>query len=155
MIIDRLENLYKYVPEKYINGISSFIQMINEDMEEKTYEIYGTHVFAKVMSYATKPCEICNIEAHDKYIDIQATILGAEGIDIFRREELTEDVPYNAIDDVVFFEKKGKRPYAKNSNIPGYFSMIFPAEAHRPQEQVEGYDSFVKKLVIKLEVENE
>lgn len=153
--MDRLENLIEYIPEQYKDGVAKFLDVISADMDEKTYEIYGTHVFAKVMSYPTNEPVDCKIEAHNRYIDIQATISGAEGIDLFKRVELKEQVGYNEANDVAFYIEDRKQAFASNRNIPGYFSMIFPEEAHRPQERVEGYDNFVKKFVIKLEVNNE
>lgn len=155
MIMDRLEKLVEYIPDQYREGVSAFLDMVSDDMEEKTYEIYGTHVFAKVMSYPTKEPMDCKIEAHNRYIDIQATISGAEGIDLFKRVELKEQVSYNEANDVAFYVEDNEQAFASNRNIPGYFSMIFPEEAHRPQERVEGCDNFVKKFVIKLEVGNE
>lgn len=155
MIMDKIENLHKYIPSQYTEGIEKFLRSVSENMEEKTYEIYDKQVYAKVMSYPTKEhCE-CKIEAHDKHIDIQATISGAEGIDIFVRDGLKQELSYNQHDDVTFYYEGNCFPYASNKNIPGYFSMIFPEEAHRPQERVEGYDRFVKKFVIKMRVDRE
>lgn len=152
MIMDRLDNLLNYIPGKYHEGIKRFLEQVSPEMEERKYEIYGTHVFAKVMSYDTKERKDCRIEAHDRYIDIQATITGAEGIDVFDREGLRIEQDYQPDDDVVFFAQEDRRPYASNQNIPGMFSMLFPLEAHRPQERVEGYENHVKKYVIKMEV---
>lgn len=155
MVMDKIENLYKYIPNQYIEGVEKFLDIISEDMEEKTYEIYGKQVYAKVMSYFTQKKECCKIEAHNQYVDIQATITGAEGIDIYIRDDLKEQMCYNQEDDVTFYDEGNSQPYVCNKNIPGYFSMIFPGEAHRPQEQVEGCGDFVKKLVIKMKVESE
>lgn len=155
MVIDKIENLHKYIPSQYAEGVEKFLQIISENMEEKIYEIYGERVFAKVMSYSTKKCCDCKIEAHDKYIDIQATISGAEGIDIFVRDDLEQQLCCNQNEDVTFYHEGTCQPYACNKNVPGFFSMIFPEEAHRPQERVEGYDAFVKKFVIKVRVDKE
>lgn len=152
MIMDHLDNLLKYVPDKYREGVKDFLEQVSPEMEERKYEIYGTHIFAKVMSYDTKEKPDCRIEAHDRYIDIQATITGAEGIDVFDRRKLQMEQEYQPDEDVVFFAQGEQEPYVANHNIPGMFSMLFPEEAHRPQERIDGYESHVKKYVIKMEV---
>lgn len=150
--MDRLDNLLKYIPDRYHEGIKGFLEQVSPEMEERKYEIYGVHIFARVMSYDTKERKDCRIEAHDRYIDVQATITGAEGIDVFDRRELRTEQEYQSHDDVAFFAQEDRRPYASNQNIPGMFSMLFPGEAHRPQVRAEGYESHVKKFVIKMEV---
>lgn len=152
MIMDYSNNLLKYIPDKYHDGIKDFLNQVSSEMEERKYEIYGNHVYARVMSYDTREKSDCRIEAHDRYIDIQATITGAEGIDIFDRDGMQIEQEYCMSEDVAFFAQGDEKPYAMNQNIPGMFSMIFPREAHRPQERVEGYGNRVKKYVIKLEV---
>jgi len=151
MIMDHLVNLLNYVPEQYKQGIKAFLAQVSPDMEERQYDIYGTRVFARVMSYETQARENCRIEAHDCYIDIQATIIGAEGIDVFDRKALQTAQEYERERDITFFHQKDQKPFAENRNIPGMFSMLFPYEAHRPQEKVDGYESYVKKFVIKME----
>ena len=128
-----------------------FISQLSPDMAEESYTIYGLHVFAKVMSYDTKESKECRIEAHNRYIDIQASIAGAEGIAVFNRKILRTEQNYSEEEDNIFFYQDDHRPYVINRNIPGMFSMIFPHEAHRPQLIADGYESNVKKFVIKLE----
>ncbi len=152
MVTDELKNLLHYIPEQYCKGIKDFLLRISPSMEEKEYEIYGQHVFVRVMSYDTKEKEKCRIEAHDRYIDIQSTIVGAEGIDIFDRGDLCVEEQYQPERDVIFFRQDDKKPYVTINNLPGRFSMMFSDEAHRPQEKVDGYERYVKKFVIKLEV---
>ncbi len=48
------------------------------------------------------------------------------------------------------FYAPGAEPYVKISNLPGFFSMILPEEAHRPQEFLDGNCALVKKGVIKI-----
>ena len=76
---------------------------------------------------------------------------GAEGIDIFPRELLSISEQYSPKDDVVFFETATACPYSTTTNYPGYFTMLLPHEAHRPQQRVLEFSN-VKKFVIKMEV---
>lgn len=151
MIHDSLENLGRCLPEKDYRLISSFLEKTGPDMEEKRYIIDGDRIFANVMSYATKPREECRLEAHDRYIDIQSTIIGAEGIDLYIRDGLEESEEYDVEKDVVFFSRMERLFTGHVNNLPGYFTLIKPDEAHAPQERV-GDIGKVKKLVIKYAV---
>lgn len=117
-------------------------------MEEKIYPI-NDKIYARVMSYDTLEPANCKIEAHDKYIDIQGTIIGAEGISVYNRELIPAITEYNQEKDVTLFDATDKDIIAHTHNIHGYFTMLFFNEAHRPKERVVGYRN-VKKFVIKV-----
>lgn len=155
MIYDQLENLSLYLKEPYKTPIMDFIKNLTVDIPEGLYIINNDKIFAKVMSYPTNLKSNCNIEAHNHYIDIQITLIGGEGIDIFKRTELDEEGEYDVENDVIFFKNNITNSFicSSNNNIPNFFTMIFPWEAHRPQEKIFDY-SFVKKIVIKMEVES-
>lgn len=148
MIYDAISNLLKYVSEEDYQYIRDFLEQINENMPEGKYELCGERIFARVMSYQTNDPKECKVEAHNKYIDIQFTICGAEGIDIYPRKgmEIIED--YREDEDVAYFRHSGI-PSIHVNNLPGYFVIIFPDEAHSPQQRV-GNIEYVKKAVIKI-----
>jgi len=151
MIMDRLENLPAYLPASCRRAVMEFVRTLTPETPVGRYDILGEQVFARVLAYQTAVREDCRIEAHERYVDIQSTLVGAEGIDVFERGLLTEEVCYNQEKDIVFFQPEDAVPFASNTNFPGYFSMIFPQEAHRPQQSVPGESTNVKKFVIKLE----
>lgn len=147
MVHDCINSITNYIPTKYKDVVNIFIQNTDEDMDEGEYEIAGTDIFARIMSYETKSVEECVIEAHDVYCDIQFTLVGGEGISIFSRDSVVE-VDKNEKNDFITFKEKDK-PIVVVRNMPGYFSLIHTYEAHRPQEKItkKGY---VKKGVIKI-----
>lgn len=149
MINDKIENLLYYLPKSKQRKMDKFIKSIREDMEEGYYEIDGDNIYAKVMSYDGKLREFCRIEAHNNYVDIQFSIMGIEGIDIFDRSLLEVKEPYNEKEDIVFFQET-KKCYLKIANLSGYFTMIFPKEAHKPQITLNLDNPFIKKCVIKV-----
>jgi YhcH/YjgK/YiaL family protein len=151
MVIGALKDIKKYLSEDNYQKIEKYLQTVSADMEEGEYEIDGTRIFARVMSYHTALRKDCKVEAHDKYIDIQSTLVGSEGIDIFHREALKELQSYDEAADVVFFEDNSKA-YITVDNLPGYFSMIFPEEAHKPMISLNGNCDTVKKFVIKVQI---
>ena len=151
MIYSKLDKLQNYLDDDIYEKVKIFLDQVSEDMPEGKYEIWDDKVYARVMSYSTSLPDVCKIEAHDKYIDIQATITGAEGISVYERKCLVENTAYDFDNDVAFFETKGANVIANTVNLPGYFTMLLPEDAHRPQERVCGMDR-VKKFVIKVAV---
>lgn len=151
MIYAKLSDLNKYIQLFPYQKMQGFLKKISSDMEEGEYSIFGDKIFARVMSYSTHFPEECCIEAHDRYIDIQSSIVGAEGISVYNRQDLLVKKAYDAERDVVFFDNEGEPYLAHTVNWPGYFTMLFPWEAHRPQEVVPLMERTVKKFVIKLQ----
>lgn len=151
MVFDQLQNLSKYVTQEQFQKMSNFLKLLSPDMKEGYYEIDGETIYARVMSYPTSLCQDCKIEAHDKYIDIQSSLVGIEGIDIFDRNELNILEVYNREKDVTFYEETVGSIVSIN-NREGYFSMIYPNEAHRPKISVNQRCELVKKFVIKIHI---
>lgn len=150
MVHDQLSRLGLYLPERQREDIANFLVNIREDMPEERSNIDKDTVYARIMSYPTKLPKDCTIEAHDEYVDIQFTLVGGEGIDIFPREELHE-LTADAEKDFFTFAAD-MAPCLSVSNLPGWFTMIFPHEAHRPQESLDGKCAIVKKGVIKIKM---
>ena len=151
MIHARIENLKEYVSEEAYARISGFLESVSEDMPEDEYPICGDEIYAHVQKYDTVMPDEAKIEAHDKYIDIQFTICGAEGISVFDRNSLTANDDYNEEKDVIHYNYKDAVPIAHTDNIPGYFTLLYPEDAHRPKEQIRGARE-VKKAVIKVKI---
>lgn len=151
MVYDKIENLKKYVSEDNYVKIKHFLDIVSKDMEEKKYEIDGKNIYANVESYDTKDFSDCRIEAHNTYIDIQCAISGAEGVGVYRRSDLKAIDDYNSERDVIHFDKVSAIEMAHTVNSEGYFTMLFPDEAHSPKQKAIGYDR-VKKFVIKMKV---
>lgn len=149
MIYDRIEKLQKYLPEEVKEPILSCIRNISAETHDDIIYIDGNNIYLRVMSYPTTLRE-CPIEAHNKYVDIQSVILGAEGIDVFDRSKMKVKTEYDEINDVVFFKEQNVHPVNYLSVFPGYFALLQPHEAHRPQIAVDDKPEVIKKFVIKL-----
>lgn len=153
MIHEHISRLLHYIPNNQQKYVAEFLKKISEEMEEGEYSIDGNHIFARIMSYPAKEAKDCEIEAHNIYRDIQFTLNGKERISVFHRENLKQALSYNKEKDILFFHKEGAYPYINIINEPGYFTMLLPNEAHRPQEMVTGVKEVIKKGVIKIEEE--
>lgn len=151
MIYDKLESLTNYLADDLKKPVAAFLAKA-ATLPVGRYEVAGDKAYAMVHEYATHAPETCNIEAHDAYIDIQATIEGAEGITVYDRSRLREKTPFDPAKDEVCYMPNDKAERAHTINRKGWFTLLRPEEAHRPQEDVEGYGR-VKKFVIKVRVQ--
>ena len=152
MIIDTIENLEKYLPEKYRCKIMQWLESVTPEISDGEYEIEGDNVIARVFSYHTKPEKDCRIEAHNRYVDIQSTIQKEEGIQVYRRNALKVEEAYSEEKDVLFFERT-EEPIAKLSVKEGMFAMLFPHEAHQPEISYSEECPKIRKFVIKIKEE--
>jgi biofilm protein TabA len=150
MIYDKVENFKKYSLGKAWVEVFTFLQTLNEDSEEKRYDL-SNGMFAIIMSYPTKIQENAVLESHQKYVDIQMTIKGAEGIEWFYRDDLDVSEKYSNERDVAFY-KYPSSPPAFTSNFCGYFTALWPEDAHMPQIKINGI-SEVKKVVVKVPID--
>ncbi len=62
---------------------------------------------------------------------------------------MNEKISYNDIRGVRIYDESN-RQYVTVDNLPNYFSMLFPKEAHRPQISLDEKCNVVKKFVIKI-----
>ncbi|HCU56448.1 MAG TPA: YhcH/YjgK/YiaL family protein [Clostridiales bacterium] len=136
--------LYEGVNPGFPAAFAFLKEALSEKKEIGRYEL-GGGVFALVQSYDTKPEEACKIEAHKKYIDIQCVLKGKElfGVADLSTQTLYEDK----------FEEKDVAFYHGAVDLltltDGDFIVVFPEDAHRPQQ---GDGSHVEKVVVKVPV---
>lgn len=152
MILTKIRTVAEYLSPEIRQPVHAFLQKINADMPDGEYEILGAEAFARVQTYRTVPPEDARIEAHDVYADIQGTLRGAEGISVYDRESLRGLGPYREPEDVCHYDAAGAEPLAHVNNLPGYATILLPADAHRPKERIDSTDE-VKKFVIKVKAE--
>lgn len=112
----------------------------------------GDAIFARVMRYDTKTPERAIVEAHRRYIDIQMSLLGSEGMRWYAPETLTVKTPYDAEKDAEFYEN-GAHPQGHVENVPGLCTILFPEDPHMPQLTLDGACAPVLKVVVKLRVD--
>jgi len=111
------------------------------------YTINGTDVYATITEGPEKTFEQSAWESHRKYIDLQYVIKGKEKIGVAPVAGATVTQAYDEKADIAHYTSDGQFYIGDPSN----FFLFFPADAHRPNIHVDGYD-VVKKLVIKIKV---
>jgi YhcH/YjgK/YiaL family protein len=117
---------------------------------EGYHQLGSEGFFARVMSYATKGRNEARYEMHRNTIDIQYTVMGAEGIELSLPAELTALNDYAEAGDVEHFATP-ERGSVMLDNRPGRFSVLFAGEPHLPQLILPGATN-VRKVVIKVPV---
>ena len=109
------------------------------------YELRGREQYVSVQEYRTLRAAEARFESHERYVDLQYTLLGAEAIDWLPRSELLPDGPF--ANDVQFWLPP-TGPLSQLVQTTGRFSIFYPDDAHRPKISVPGFPT-VRKLVIK------
>ena len=152
MIIDNINNSYRYfVGNEIWDKAFEFLVTLCADSPEQDTPLIGDKMFGRVQSYQTRTEAVGLIESHERYIDIQTVIVGAEAIDWFPRESLTVRTRYNHESDVTLYVNKGQAGRARIDVTPGLFVLLYQTDAHRPQMIVGQKAEYVKKAVVKIE----
>ena len=152
MIIDKLENWPLYPFGSAWQTAFEFLATLTPESEEKKYTLQGDDIFAMVMSYQTQTPDTALLESHQKYVDIQAVLIGGERFECAPSEGLEIETPYDAKKDVVFYDPTSPRPVKVNI-FPGTFIMLYPEDAHMPTLITHELPEQIKKVVIKIKLE--
>ena len=130
----------------------AFLGSLPSDAAEGRYEIDGDRIFAMVMSYETRQPKDAVLEAHRRYVDIQAVLIGSEGCEWFPVQGLVTGVPYSDEKDAEFFQRPNAGP-VRIAISPGLFVAFFPRDAHMPGLVMDGNPQQIKKVVVKISVD--
>ena len=148
---NQLEFAKQYQANKAVwDKAFSFLK--DQDLEKLApgkYPIDGDNAYASITEAPSKEFDQSGWESHKNYIDLQYVIRGEEKIGVMPIESATVTSPYDAAKDGAKYSGDGKYYIA----TPKEFFLFFPADVHRPNIKVDGYD-VEKKLVIKIKVAN-
>lgn len=148
MIIDSLENAYKYLDlHKSFAKAFQFINNTNfKTIEAGKYPIDGVNVHAAVSEKEGVKAADAKYEAHNLYIDIQVCPIGTETIGWRPRQKCKNvKAPYNPEKDVTFYETTPDTLFQLNA---GQFVIFFPEDVHGPMIG----EGPIKKLVVKVKI---
>ena len=150
MIVECVEKGNTIFPKNpaFQKAIRFIKKALNEDLAVRRYEIQGDDIFARVMAYPLKDRDIARYEAHEKYVDIQASLIGAEGMECFFLVDQQPLGEYNIDKDVIFYNNQ-ELFTARVDVYPGTFVVFFPHDVHKPQLKVDDMQD-VKKVVVKI-----
>ena len=152
MIIDKIENcaLYYGAHPNFEKAFAFIKRAVAENLAVGKYELDGKNLFASVQEYNTKEEQAARFEGHEKYIDIQYIVSGAEYVevtDIAKAQPITE---YNEEKDVQFYQ--AKESVWKGVWTANDYGIFFPHDIHRPGMRVDGISAPAKKILVKIKL---
>lgn len=149
MIYGKLSELEKLIPGALPEAITrslTWLRGLPATPEIGRYELdETTGLYAMVMRYDTVPAEESRYESHRRAVDLQYTISGGEGIEWAHSDELSADGEYDVDRDLQFYLPSESGAFVKN--LPGYFSIYAPTDAHRPKVRIPGHKDVFKAVV--------
>jgi YhcH/YjgK/YiaL family protein len=152
MVVNLLEHWQSTFSGPVWKRAFEHIISLSPDAEEGYTHLDGENMFARVMEYDTRGPDEGKLESHRKYIDIQASLIGAEGIDWFPRSSLELKSEYLTEKDVEYYHRPDVVP-ARADIYTGMFAVLFPEDAHMAQQIVGGETKSMKKVVIKVRLD--
>lgn len=153
MITDTFDRWRRYGSAPVWERAFDFLSSLDANAPEGKTLLQGDDLFAIVMSYDTRERCDAMLESHRKYVDIQAVLTEAEGIDWFPREGLEVKIPYDAEKDAMFYHRLDGTAPAHLEMKPGRFVILYPEDAHMCQLIVDGAIRTIKKVVVKVRLD--
>jgi YhcH/YjgK/YiaL family protein len=104
------------------------------------------------MSYDTCSPETSLFESHQKYIDIQTTLLGTERFECSFTDTLSIQAIYDDEKDVQLYSRM--TPGQTRVDVScDTFVMLYPHDAHMASLMIDDTCEHVKKVVVKIKTE--
>lgn len=146
MVVDRLENLEKYVSlNPLFAQVVDFLKSTDlNKLEVGKIELQGKDLVVNIAQTTPKTKEEAKLETHNVFIDIQMPLSGTEIMGYTAATDcVPANAPYNEEKDITFFEGAAT-DYI--SIKPGMFAIFFPQDGHAPGITPDG----VKKVIVKV-----
>ncbi|CCY91537.1 MULTISPECIES: YhcH/YjgK/YiaL family protein [unclassified Phocaeicola] len=146
MVVDKLENLEKYVSLNPLFAQAvEFLKATDLDAHEiGKITLKEGELMVNFSQTKPKTKEEAKLETHNQFIDIQIPLSGVEVMGYTPRTDLPEEA-YNAEKDITFYKGLAK-DYL--TITPGMFAIFFPQDGHAPGVTPDG----VKKVIVKVRV---
>jgi biofilm protein TabA len=100
--------------------------------------------------YETRPRAEGFFESHQRNIDLQVIVEGAELIEVVDLARIAVRVPYEAERDLVLFGDTAEASHLRLT--AGLAAIFFPADVHMPTLRLDGAATLVRKTVVKIPV---
>ena len=152
MIVGRLDSWRERLRDPPWPTVFEFLETLPDSTDDGYIEIEGEEIFARVMCYDTRGPDDGILETHRRYVDVQSTLRGAEGVDWFPRDSLEVREQYDEKRDVIFYHRPDVVP-ARVNVYRGMYVVLFPEDAHMAQQVVGNTIESIKKVVVKVHVD--
>lgn len=144
---------YAFANKLLIRGLA-FIRELAPDTKDGVITIDGDAIYAVIATKMTKPAHTRPFEAHQRYIDIQFALAGAQQIEYTPIELFNEEIAtaYDKEKDLALFTKnpKGSAILLTESR----YAIFFPEDAHKPLCTLNESEE-VRTCVIKVRIDPE
>ena len=138
--LPRLREVFAYLARTDFSGLPDGVFQIGE----------GT-CRAIVQGYSTKEPQDARLEAHRRFIDVQYIVSGEEKIGYAPLDRAGAPFePYDDSRDIVFLDGDFEAVTLR----AGDFALLLPHDAHAPGIRAGAVPSQVRKVVVKMPVEN-
>lgn len=146
MVVDKLENLEKYVSLNPLFAQAvEYLKSTDLDAHEiGKITLKEGELMVNFSQTRPKTKEEAKLETHNQFIDIQIPLSGVEVMGYTPRTDLPEE-EYNAEKDITFYKGLAK-DYL--TITPGMFAIFFLQDGHAPGVTSDG----VKKVIVKVRV---
>jgi len=150
MIADSIDHceLYFGVNSRFAEAFAFVRKAVSENYPAGKYEIDGENLYAMVQEYDTKISTDCKFEGHERYIDIQYLVTGAEIMKVSNIAGMTETIPYSTEKDVAFYA--GTDAASMLLVRQGEYAIFFPHDIHMPCIAPGEAPAPVRKIVVKV-----
>lgn len=145
--LDEPESYTGLIAHPVWNQVFQWLHRLPADAAVGHHELRGDQIYVSIQEYCTLARHEARFESHERYVDLQYTLSGLEGIDWAPRGSLQPDGPF--ANDVQFWLPPSE-PVTTLCQSPRRFAIFFPADAHRPKVRLGPQDP-VRKLVVKIE----
>jgi YhcH/YjgK/YiaL family protein len=155
VILDQLKHAaaYRSLGDNFAAGIDYLLHSDFAHVPDGRYEVIGSHNFAIVQSYTTKPPEKGRWEAHRKYADIQYMLSGGERMGVAAIERMKVEQPYDGERDLEFFTLNGGGGTEQVVTVEqGSFAIFLPHDVHMPTLMIDR-PAGVRKVVVKVRLD--
>lgn len=150
MIQGKRDQLLRALKPEAAKIIDAFLETVHLGMATGEQPLKEDEIFAKIMQYNTSADNKNMVEAHNRYVDIQFLLGGSEKIKVYDRKKLDTRTPYSSASDCEFFFPAEEAQLNTVLLKPGYFTVLFPDDAHlaalNPKDEVVS----IHKIVIKI-----
>ena len=146
MIIDKIENLFKYINmNSLFADVVKFLESNDlNTLEEGKHEIKGTDLFVNVQAKPGKKLQDAVLEYHKKMIDIQIPVSDSETFGYTPVDELPE-VEFDEQKDIAKLPGLEAQTYVTIN--PGQMAIFFPQDGHAPCISESGC---LRKVILKI-----
>ncbi len=121
----------------------------HRDLPAGRQDNLGDRLFVLIDVGTTADPATRRFESHRRYIDIQVNLAGGEAMDWIPTAGLRIDEPFRDDNDIAFYVEP--RTATRAVVEPGWFTVFWPEDAHKPVLHPYGAPVAFRKLVFKVE----